>query len=141
MVNESVDGAIRLGCVERARKLHAGENPTVEKDNDKNTVIALREIADETLSIDQLKNDLVEEYQTATLIEEEIEDTNESNNSDENNDDNVRDLIEDNLSEIKDKSVEDKFEEEILTEEAIADEEKIATNLNDSSVDQNLKET
>ena len=28
----------------RARKLHAGENTSLEKDNDKNTVIALREI-------------------------------------------------------------------------------------------------
>ena len=40
----------------RARKLHSGENPTVEKDNDKSTVIALRELADETLSIDLLKD-------------------------------------------------------------------------------------
>jgi DNA-directed RNA polymerase, omega subunit len=36
----------------RARKLHSGEEPTVERDNDKNTVIALREIADETISAD-----------------------------------------------------------------------------------------
>ena len=55
----------------RARKLHSGENPTVEKDNDKNTVIALREIADETVSIDDMKNSLVEEYQTVSLQNEE----------------------------------------------------------------------
>jgi len=55
----------------RARKLHSGENPTVEIDNDKNTVIALREIADQTLSADQLKNDLIEEYQTNTFSEDE----------------------------------------------------------------------
>ena len=57
----------------RARKLHSGETPNVEKDNDKNTVIALREIADEKLSIDELKNDLIEEYQTVTLTEDEEE--------------------------------------------------------------------
>ena len=57
----------------RARKLHSGENPTVEIDNDKNTVIALREIADETLTKEQLKNDLIEEYQTVTLTEDEEE--------------------------------------------------------------------
>ena len=34
----------------RARKLYSGENPTVEIDNDKNTVIALREIAEETIN-------------------------------------------------------------------------------------------
>ena len=66
----------------RARKLYAGENPTIERDNDKNTVIALREIADETLTIEQLKNDLIEEYQTSTFSEDE--DLNEiEDNSDE----------------------------------------------------------
>ena len=50
----------------RARKLYSGENPTVEKDNDKNTVIALREIADETISISEMKNSLIEEYQTVS---------------------------------------------------------------------------
>ena len=55
----------------RARKLHSGEEPTVERDNDKNTVIALREIADETLSADEFKQHLVEEYQTVSPIDEE----------------------------------------------------------------------
>ena len=55
----------------RARKLYSGENPTVEIDNDKNTVIALREIAEETLTIEQLKNDLIQEYQTNTFTEDE----------------------------------------------------------------------
>jgi len=55
----------------RARKIHSGENPTVEKDNDKPTVIALREIADETLSIDSLKDKLIQEYQTVSPLDEE----------------------------------------------------------------------
>ena len=67
----------------RARKLHSGEDPTVKIDNDKNTVIALREIAEETVTAEQLKNDLIEEYQTNTFIEDE--DINEiEDNSDEN---------------------------------------------------------
>ena len=57
----------------RARKLHSGETPSVEKDNDKNTVIALREIAQETISSEKLQNDLVEEYQTLTFADEEEE--------------------------------------------------------------------
>ena len=57
----------------RARKLHSGEDPTLDKDNDKNTVIALREIAEETLSIEELKNSLIEDYQTVSLSEEEEE--------------------------------------------------------------------
>jgi DNA-directed RNA polymerase subunit omega len=55
----------------RARKLHSGENATVEKDNDKPTVIALREIADESLSIDYLKDKLIQEYQTVLPLDEE----------------------------------------------------------------------
>ena len=55
----------------RARKLHSGETPTLERDNDKNTVIALREIANETISVDDLKNDLIEEYQTTSFTEDE----------------------------------------------------------------------
>ncbi len=74
----------------RARKLYAGENPTVEIDNDKNTVIALREIADETISTEKLKNDLVEEYQTNTFDEDEdlneLEDKQEVNEVEEDND-------------------------------------------------------
>ena len=71
----------------RARKLYSGENPTVEIDNDKNTVIALREIAEETLTSEQLKNDLIEEYQTNTFSEdedlEEIEDSSDEDQSEE----------------------------------------------------------
>ena len=67
----------------RARKLHSGEDPTVQIDNDKNTVIALREIAEETITVEQLKNDLIEEYQTNTFIEDE--DINEIEDSDDDN--------------------------------------------------------
>ena len=66
----------------RARKLYSGENPTVDIDNDKNTVIALREIAEETLTTEQLKNDLIEEYQTNTFSEDE-----EINEIEDNSDD------------------------------------------------------
>ena len=71
-----------LVAANRARKLYAGETSNIEKDNDKNTVIALREIAEETLTSEQLKNDLIEEYQTSTFSEDE--DINEiEDNSDE----------------------------------------------------------
>tara|TARA_Y100001935_G_scaffold237029_1_gene222194 strand:- start:47 stop:499 length:453 start_codon:yes stop_codon:yes gene_type:complete len=72
----------------RARKLYSGEKPTVDIDNDKNTVIALREIADETIQKEQLKNDLIEEYQTNTFTEDEdiseIEDNTDENEVDVN---------------------------------------------------------
>ena len=72
----------------RARKLHSGEEPTIEIDNDKNTVIALREIAEETITSEQLKNDLIEEYQTNTFSEDdevnEIEDNSDESEADSN---------------------------------------------------------
>ena len=83
----------------RARKLYSGENPTVERDNDKNTVISLREIAEETISIDEMKNKLIEEYQTVSEQNDEdltIEQIDEKATNDNNykNEDQV--LIEDN---------------------------------------------
>ena len=72
----------------RARKLYSGENPTVEIDNDKNTVIALREISEETVTKEKLKNDLIEEYQTTSFSEDEdineIEDNSDDNKAQEN---------------------------------------------------------
>ena len=62
-----------LVASQRARKLHSGEEPSVDKDNDKNTVIALREIADSSLTVDQMKENLIQEYQTVTINDEEEE--------------------------------------------------------------------
>ena len=82
----------------RARKLHTGENPTVDVDNDKNTVIALREIAEETLKIEELKNDLIEEYQTTTFTDDEDLDELEDNSDDSQSEDNIDDTqSEDNI--------------------------------------------
>ena len=62
-----------LVASQRARKLHSGDEPTLDKDNDKNTVIALREIADSTITVDQMKENLIQEYQTVTISDEEEE--------------------------------------------------------------------
>jgi len=62
-----------LVASQRARKLHSGDEPTIEKDNDKNTVIALREIADTTISKEEMKENLIQEYQTISISDEEQE--------------------------------------------------------------------
>ena len=62
-----------LVASQRARKLHSGDEPTVEKDNDKNTVIALREIADSTLTVAEMKENLIQAFQQVTLSDEEEE--------------------------------------------------------------------
>ena len=43
-----------LVAKERATQLNSGLEPTVDKDNDKNTVISLREIAEETIKVPDL---------------------------------------------------------------------------------------
>ena len=62
-----------LVASQRARKLHSGEEPTIERDNDKNTVIALREIADSSISKEEMKENLIQEYQTISISDEEQE--------------------------------------------------------------------
>ena len=98
----------------RARKLHSGESTTLDKDNDKNTVIALREIAEETLTIDVLKNDLIEEYQTTTFSEDEELDEPIENSSENNQDD----KIDSNVSELSSSNVSD---EEVSEDELSPD--------------------
>lgn len=58
----------------RAREISSGEEITVERDNDKNPVVALREIADETQSADELRERLVESNQTQIEVDEPEED-------------------------------------------------------------------
>ena len=48
---------------QRAREISAGAKETVERDNDKNPVIALREIADETVELEHLRESLVRSLQ------------------------------------------------------------------------------
>ena len=48
---------------QRARNISAGAAITVDKDNDKNHVVALREIADETLDLDELEEALIKGLQ------------------------------------------------------------------------------
>ena len=62
-----------LVASQRARKLHSGELSSIEKDNDKNTVIALREIAESTYTVEESKEKLIQEYQTVTIHDEEEE--------------------------------------------------------------------
>ena len=53
---DKVDSPYELVLVakERATQLNSGLEPTLEKDNDKNTVISLREIAEENIKVEDL---------------------------------------------------------------------------------------
>jgi DNA-directed RNA polymerase subunit omega len=54
----------------RARQISQGAQITVPRDNDKNPVVALREIADESLSPDDLKEDLIHSLQKHVEVDE-----------------------------------------------------------------------
>jgi len=48
-----------LLAAQRARNLSRGEELTVDRDDDKNPVIALREIAEETIDLPRIEQDLI----------------------------------------------------------------------------------
>jgi DNA-directed RNA polymerase subunit omega len=54
-----------LHAAQRARNIARGEELTLERDNDKNPVVALREIADATVDLDSLQADLIKSLQRA----------------------------------------------------------------------------
>lgn len=58
----------------RAREISAGSTVTVDRDNDKNPVVSLREIADETQGADDLRERLIESNQTQIEVDEPEED-------------------------------------------------------------------
>lgn len=63
-----------LLAAHRAREIAAGSAPTVDIDNDKNPVLALREIADETQGVDSLRERMIEQTQTQIEVDEPEED-------------------------------------------------------------------
>ena len=58
----------------RAREIASGAPITLDRDNDKNPVVALREIAEETQTADSLRERLIESNQTQIEIDEPEDD-------------------------------------------------------------------
>ncbi|HVZ14726.1 MAG TPA: DNA-directed RNA polymerase subunit omega [Bauldia sp.] len=54
----------------RARMIASGAPLTVDRDNDKNPVVALREIADQTIAPEDLKEDLIHSLQKYVEVDE-----------------------------------------------------------------------
>jgi DNA-directed RNA polymerase subunit omega len=59
-----------LLAAQRARDVTAGAQITLERDNDKNPVVALREIADKAVSPEDLKEELVHSLQKYVEVDE-----------------------------------------------------------------------
>ena len=65
-----------LFASQRAKELNKGEESNLDKENDKNTVIALREIAQEKIPLNYLKIELVKSFQKNNSLLEELEEDN-----------------------------------------------------------------
>ena len=65
---------IVLLAAHRSREIAAGAAPTIDRDNDKNPVVALREIAEETQNAEDLRERMISSYQTQIEVDEPEED-------------------------------------------------------------------
>lgn len=56
---------------QRAREIGAGASLLVERDNDKNSVVALRELADDKIHADELQEDLIRSHQRIIAMDDD----------------------------------------------------------------------
>lgn len=90
-----------MSAAQRTRDISAGAELTVERDNDKNPVISLREIADETVSLENLKESLIRNAQrTAPSREEQGEDNVDEDQVSVSNADTAETLKSDALNDV-----------------------------------------
>ena len=61
-----------LTAAQRARNIQKGELLTIDRDDDKNPVIALREIADETIDVNKIEDRIIQSMQRFNESEEEV---------------------------------------------------------------------
>lgn len=59
-----------LLAAQRARAISAGEQLTIDRDKDKNPVVALREIAEKTVGVEDLREDVVQGMQRHIEVDE-----------------------------------------------------------------------
>jgi len=63
-----------LSASQRAREIGSGEALTIDRDNDKNSVVSLREIADEMVSLPELKESLIRGHQKIIAVDDDSDD-------------------------------------------------------------------
>ena len=81
---DKVDGPYDLVLIakERAVQLNSGEQPKVDPENDKNTVIALKEIAENEVSVDELKESAINKLRKHIEQDIEVSDEDETDGDD-----------------------------------------------------------
>ena len=94
-----------LGAAQRARNISTGNPLTIDRDNDKNPVVALREIAEETIDPDFLRDEIIKSLQklsnTEISEEENDEDIDEIKENQYSIDDELTDFK--NTNDVNDK--------------------------------------
>ena len=61
-------------AAQRARSISAGEQLTLDRDNDKNPVVSLREIAETNISMEELEEEVIKSLQSFVAMDEPEED-------------------------------------------------------------------
>lgn len=89
-----------LLAARRARQVSAGAPITVERDNDKNPVVALREIAEETVKADDLQEAILYGLQKHVEVDEPEEDDISLLLAEQKLTENNQDMTADNLAKV-----------------------------------------
>ena len=96
-------------AVQRGREISAGDQITIERDNDKNTVVSLREIAESTVDVKELKENLILSMQKQ-IVEEENENEDETEEAISDSGENIINDIEKNADKFG-MQVQEKYED------------------------------
>ncbi len=57
-------------AAQRAKQIASGTPLTIDRDNDKDAVVSLREVADRTIDLDKIKEDFIQSFCKKQLIEQ-----------------------------------------------------------------------
>ena len=137
---DKVDGPYDLVLIakERAVQLNAGEKPNVDPENDKNTVIALKEIAENKVSVKELKETAINK------LRKHIEQDIDASDRDESEGDDFENIYKGEISKSGDpilpskrarkipekieifKDEKEKVQNEILEDESLPEDDKIS---------------
>lgn len=103
-----------LLAAQRARAVSSGAAITIERDNDKNPVVALREIAEKTVSVDELESALIKDQQKHVEIDDpEVDELDFI-------------AIQQQMTEVDEAAADEEFAEALLASEDVTPGEEVA---------------
>ena len=120
-----------LMASKRAKDLDRGARAAVARDDDKPTIIAMKEIAEEAISLDSLENitrSNIVNRNNEMQIEEEFDETNTLDGNDDIGDD------------IDDDEEDDEMEEDMLEDDVLEDEDIDNDELSDDTMGDDLED-